>query len=326
MTLNSKPQQRPAPVVGALPALARYLNRGFPRSYWLATAVPRLLAGLYWQRQARSRKLGKPLRSLDLTGLKTSDTVFVLATGASINEYPESHWDTVARHDSIGMNFFMLHEFVPDLYVMENMEELHRSLLAMRADDYADVPVILKTSLSNLSPRRVRTRLRKIGMNPSHVRDRFYMSQDLLAAGTDLKQTHDAYRLMRRLGLFKVRPRVSVLTKRRGSISYVVNLAVRMGYREIILCGVDLSHPEHFYDSRRDQLEAAGYPVPPSSPRDGVHLTNDPEKNQVTIHDVLLAMDAEVLRPMGIRLHVGHPSSALHPDFPVYQWPEPDAE
>lgn len=309
---------------GRLIAASRYLNGRFPRAYWLATFIPRLTAAMFWLRRIETQGIARRLSDIDFSKKKTSDTVFILATGSSINQYPRTHWETIARHDSIGMNFFMLHDFVPDIYVMENMEERHRTLLAMKSEEYADVPLLLKNALSNLSPRRVRERVEKMSMNEQAVRSRQYLSLDFFAAGGDVRTARRAYELMKSLGFFTVKPRFLFLTKRRGSISYIINLAARIGYKEIVLCGVDLNHSEYFYDSKRAQLERSGYPVPPNNHVRDVHLTNDPEWNPVTIKDVIEAINDVVLKPSGIQLYVGHHSSALHPVLPEYPWGKVD--
>lgn len=307
---------------GPIASTARFLNLRLPRFYWLVTVVPRLMMGAVWIRRVARLGLGHPLSDLNFPDFQHSDTVFVLATGASINRYQQSRWDTIDRHDSIGMNFFMLHEFVPDLYVMEAMNERHRRLLKVRSDAYRDVPIILKSQLVNLSVRRVQARFRDLEQNPPDVRNRFYLSLDLLVAGHDVPHMYSGYELMKRFGLFKTKPRFLLLTKRRGSITYIINLAVRIGYKRIVLCGVDLDHAEYFYDSRREALEAEGLPVPPN-PHDGtVHDTYDPRKHPVTVKDVIIAMNEAVLEPLGVELYVGDRSSALHPHFPEYPWYE----
>ncbi len=307
---------------GPIASTARFLNHRLPRIYWLVTVVPRLMVGAMWIRRVAKLGLGHPLSDLNFSDLKRSDTVFVLATGASINRYEQSRWDTIGNHDSIGMNFFMLHEFVPDLYVMEKIEERNRRLLKVRSDAYRDVPIILKTQLTNLSPGRLQARLQKLEQNPPDVRNRIYLSLDLLAAGNDLRQTYSAYRLMKRVGLFKTKPRFLLLTKRRGTITYIINLAVRIGYKRIVLCGVDLNHTEHFYDSKREELEERGLPVPPNPDSGTVHATNDPRKHPVTVENVIVAINETVLEPLGVELYVGDRSSALHPHFSEFPWKE----
>ncbi len=298
----------------------RFLSNNLPRVFWLITLVPRLLMGTIWMRRIAKLGLAHALYELDFSELKTSDTLFVLATGASINGYDDTRWRVIEQHDSIGMNWFMLHDFVPDLYVMEMIQRDHRQLLSMRAEDYRDVPIILKSHLTNLSPRRLGQRLEKLRKIPPHIRDRFYLSLDVLAAGTDLSQTYGAYKVMRKAGFFKPKPRFRLLTKRRGSITFIINLAVRIGYTRIVLCGVDLNHSEYFYDSRRDTLEVDGFPVPMNPNMGKVHDTNDAAIHPVTVHEVIMAIHETVLDPAGIQLYVGDWSSALYPDFPEFPW------
>lgn len=300
--------------------LIRAVNKRIPRVYWLLTLAPRLILGGFWVQVFSRRGLGQSLRHLDVQSVTTSDTVFVLATGASINSYDHSRWATIAEHDSIGMIWFMLHDFVPDLFVMENMENIHRRLLEMRAEAHQNVPIIMKTQVSNLSILRVKDRMSKIAQNSELLRSRLYYSLDIAAAGKTHQDMYWSYRVLKRMRLFKPRPRFQLLTKRRGSVTYIINLAVRMGYRRIVLCGVDLNHNDYFYEPKRKELEAMGLPVPPPVAGGSVHPTNDPVKHPVTVKDVILAMNEVAIRPQGIELLVGHKSSGLYPDLPEYEW------
>jgi len=300
--------------------IIRAANKRIPRIYWLLTLAPRLIIGAFWVQWFSRQGLGQSLRHLDVQSVRTSDTLFVLATGASINSYDHSRWATIAQHNSIGMTWFMLHDFVPDLFVMENMENIHRRLLEMRAEAYQDVPIILKTQVSNLSISRVKDRMSNIAQNSESIRSRFYYSLDVAAAGRTHQDMYWSYRVLKKMGLFKPRPRFQLLTKRRGSVTYIINMAVRMGYRRIVLCGVDLNHDNYFYDPKREELEAMGLPVPPPLAGGSVHPTNDPVKHPVTVKDVILAMNEITLQPQGIELLVGHNSSELYPDLPEYEW------
>jgi hypothetical protein len=266
---------------------------------------------------------GQPLSRLDFSKYRSSDTVFVFGTGASINEYPQSWWDVVRSHDSIGMNFFLLHEHVPTFQVMEDVHGIRARLLRTRyldTGDYRGVPLIVKTQITNLSSKRVGERVDELSELPDEIKPHVYLSVDLLAAGKTVEDMETSYRLMDRLGFWRPKPRFLLLSKRRGSVSYVINLAVRAGYRRIVLCGVDLNHTEYFYDSRRDEFSAAGVPVPINDEVGPVHSTNDPGENPVTIHQVILAIKRTILDPHGIELYVGATSSALYPEVPRFGW------
>jgi hypothetical protein len=117
-----------------------------------------------------------------------------------------------------------------------------------------------------------------------------------------------------------------VLTKRRGSVSYVINLAVRAGYGRVVLCGIDLNHTEYFYDSRRAEFERSGLPVPINDEGGPVHSTNDPEQDPVTMRHVILAIKQKILDPMGVELMVGSQTSALYPAVPQFDWTNAVAE
>jgi hypothetical protein len=267
--------------------------------------------------------VGHGLSRLSIRDYRTSDTVFVFGTGASINDYPQEYWEVVRNHDSIGMNFFLLHEHVPTFHVMENLAKEREQLLRVRyieRGDYKNTPLIIKTQLTNLSANRVRRRIGELYDLPLEVRANAYLSLDVLAAGESVQNMVGSYRLTAELGLWKPKPQFLMLTKRRGSVAYIVNFAVRAGYRRIVLCGVDLNHPEHFYDSRRKELESAGLPVPLNRETGLVHGTNDPGKHPVVIHDVLLALKNTILDPSGIELLVGSETSALYPDLSCFNW------
>ena len=84
------------------------------------------------------------LETLNLSPIKTSDTVFILGSGWSINEIPDNRWDIIGHHDTIGFNFWPVHPFVPRIFVFENLctsiqQDLYRAFFTTiqhRAPDY----------------------------------------------------------------------------------------------------------------------------------------------------------------------------------------------
>jgi len=55
---------------------------------------------------------------------KSSDTLFILGSGWSVNGVDEEEWDTVRKHDSIGFNWFCRHEFEPTYYLIREQANL----------------------------------------------------------------------------------------------------------------------------------------------------------------------------------------------------------
>lgn len=314
--LSPRPQNR-------LARLARYLNYRFPWLYNVLSLAPRLVASLWWLRKIRKAGAGRPLSALPFERYRSSNTVFILGTGASINDYPDEWWDTIKAHDSIGINFFLLHDHVPTFHVMEGVHGQRTTLLTTRyveRGDYRNVPLIVQKQLTNLSRNRVKPRINALLGLPPQVRSNTYLPIDFLAPGRTQEDMEASYRASERLGLWRPKRRFLLLTKRRGSVAFMINLAVRAGYTRIVLCGIDLNHTEFFYDSRREDLEKKGMLAPVNDETGPVHSTNDPTINPVTIHHVVVAIDRLILRPAGIELFVGSKSSALYPELPYFDW------
>ena len=51
--------------------------------------------------------------------LKNSDKLFILAPGSSINGLNKKDFQEISRYDSIGLNYFIFHEFTPTGYLIE---------------------------------------------------------------------------------------------------------------------------------------------------------------------------------------------------------------
>ena len=99
--------------------------------------------------------------------------------------------------------------------------------------------------------------------------------------------------------------------KQASTLSSLIALAIRMHYRTIVLCGVDLNNSEYFYQ------DAALYPQTASlefSPRHQPHATNSPMPWRITIESVILEMKRQLLDPAGTQLYVENRSSALGED------------
>ena len=114
----------------------------FLRAYYLKYLLMELRKDEYCRRQLGIR----PFLDLDLRTAKHSDTLFILASGSSINKISSARWDVIARHDSIGFNFWPIHAFVPNMYFVETiptnypqMFEAFCRIARHRAKDYASV-------------------------------------------------------------------------------------------------------------------------------------------------------------------------------------------
>ena len=286
--------------------LHRFSYPLFLRSYYLKYRFSELRKDEYCRRRARVRNFD----DLDLRAIKRSDTLFILASGASINQISPARWDAIASHDSIGFNFWPIHAFVPTLYFVETIQrkddhdmfEAFCRIARQRAQDYASVIKVV-TELRNAHPRA-----RFAGSE--EFPGPWYMLRTFPVAASNEAEFAYGLNYLRSWGLFDPADCVRTVFKQASTLSCLVALAVRMQYRNIVLCGVDLNHSEYFYQN------AALYPQTASlefSPRDTPHATNSPMPWRVTIESVILEMKRQLLDPLGIQLHVENRSSALWP-------------
>jgi hypothetical protein len=257
------------------------------------------------------RKLGIRLFSeLQVSTIKRSDTLFILASGASINQISLARWQIIRRHDSIGFNFWPVHPFVPTLYFVEAIEEEHPygmfeplcRIARKRARDYAGVTKVV-TELRNAFPSGRFASLYEIP-GAWHVLRTFPV-----AASTD-DEFANGLRYLRRKGLFEPGSRIGSVFKQASTLTSLIALAIRMQYRRIVLCGVDLNDSRYFYLDARLYPETAALEF---SPRNRQQCTNSPMPWRITVEAVILEMKRQLLDPAGIRIFVESRSSALWP-------------
>lgn len=262
--------------------------------------------------------VGRPLAALAADRRRSSDTVFILGSGASVADFGEADFAHMARHDSIGLNHWPLHDFVPSYLLFEASTCAQRvsallDSLQQRAAQYSDVPLIIDYR----SWCRFGTPLEDL---PATLRDQVYLhapwwlasiKPDHVRAGLKLwdhpwrRHLGDAWRLVHH----------------RGGLATAVSFAYLAGYQQIVLAGVDLNDSRFFWEVDPERYKNAA--VPPRTEQAGVHSSVDPGlsiKHHTLPMDDYLALFAEtLLRPAGVTLYNLNPSSRLAGRLPLYR-------
>lgn len=264
-----------------------------------------------------SRQTGLPmLETLNLASLKTSDTVFVLGSGSSINAISEERWKVIQRHDSIAMNFWLVHPFVPRLYLLENVPRTQagglvfdalQGLLRRRAQDYSHATKII----SEVQPVSVRQLVLEI---PDRFRPSLYVGYSGAVVARNERELDAGLRYLKRSGVFSPGNNLAWHYKYQGSVTAAISIAVRMNYRRIILCGVDLGNAEYFYQDRTKYPEAREWEF---TQRNQLHLMARRYEWGLPSQIVLEHFKREILDSVGIELFVENSSSALYPRIPA---------
>ncbi len=266
------------------------------------------------------------LGDLDLEKLKKSDVLFIMGSGPSINRITPERWKGIERGDSIGFNLWLYHPFVPSMYFFESTspysppgwskpDEVYNRVVSCllgameaRAEDYRDVPKVVMDLVQKIEDQYV-------FHVPTGWRTNLYAAYTVPLIARDAAEFRYGLSYLVGKGIFRRRPRTSFLFKHCASISSLVSLGAIMGYRKIVLCGIDMTETSHFYnDPELFPATRDLYFDPP----EGAHLALQAYAwGNTPIDVVLLELKRQVLDPAGIELYVENPGSALCPRIPA---------
>lgn len=255
------------------------------------------------------------LESLNLASLRRSDTLFVLGSAWSINHISAERWQIIGMHDSIGINFWPAHPFVPRFFHFESMTFAEHpamygallNLLERRAEAYANTIKII-TEIAAIGERSLLSEL------PDRMRKNLYLGFSMPVLARNEQELRAGIRYMQAQGAFTPRAQVSWLFKYGGSITAMLTLAVLMGYKRIVLCGVDLNKQDYFYQNHSLYPECASWEF---VTRSEVHLTVRRLPWLVPAQSAVHIIRELVLQPANIALFVESADSTLHPEVPV---------
>ncbi len=264
--------------------------------------------------RAHRRAGFRRLEEFDLATIKGSDVLFVLGSGASINQITAERWTVISSHDSVGFNFWPIHPFVPKMYFFESnpadfYPEHDRRMLKVLADRAADYERTLKVVMDIANPAH-----QYIFDLPEDFRHSTHSAETVLLVARNRKELGQGIRRLVERGEFERSDHLGALLKITGTLSTMITLGVRMGYRRIVLCGIDLTRAEYFY---QDPVLYPGTAQFEYMPRTGKHMTLTRYAwGTMPIDEVVAELKQQVLDPAGIELYVENRSSALWPGIP----------
>jgi hypothetical protein len=176
---------------------------------------------------------------------REGQSFFILGSGGSINDLTLNQWEHIKAGFSVGMNKWLIHDFIPDATSLEknwhvefyerlyNDERLKDSRLkylfypAGNVLEYQGFPfqvdeeIKSKIRLHSGARHIVKSRaeLDQFHSNPTYLKD---VENKLGQAGLNYEQKGSVYRL--------------------------VQFALATGYRQIVFCGIDLNNVAYFWE------------------------------------------------------------------------------
>jgi hypothetical protein len=247
---------------------------------------------------------------------KVRGKCYVLGSGGSILDLNEASFEKIHDGISIGFNYWIYHDFVPDIYVFEIKHYLPETfihfckILELKKKEYKDVVFVIKDTELDIKT------LSYIKKNfPVELISNLNISLDLqMASGSDEVFTLSVkvYKAM-----MKIIPS-NIIPKCRGTLSFCYAMCQQIGAKETYLCGVDLNNTKYMPVSFQSK-KYLDLPELPSTRQEGnkIHSTNNRESGIPTISQVLIEFHNRLFVTDGYATYVINPDSALAKSFPV---------
>ncbi len=254
--------------------------------------------------------------SLDIKKYKKSDTIFILGSGNSINSISADQWDFISKNDSLGLNFWIIHDFVPTFYCYEepnncgNRKDIFYDILNYKKDFLCKSPIIIKDLLpSKVSFERI----------PKDLKKNIYLSFDFDIPSKGSESVMMQYLLeLKKSGRINPAKKIRYIYSITASLSYAVFFSLIMGYKKIVFCGVDLSDSLYFYEEQSEYYKSKGIIVPKSMQNPGLHSTDSKSHRKIPISHVLKVIYDLVAKENEVEFYVAKNYGALSKYFKVF--------
>jgi hypothetical protein len=256
------------------------------------------------------------LSETDLKALKTSDRVFVFGSGYSLHDLTEHEWLSIAEHNTIGFNTFLHQRWVRvDFHLTRGWGE---------SANLRSLPVMVERFVQLATS------------NPLYTNTVFVYQDDytalfahsLLASRGLHKHTRIFPYHTRNTGSLPGRTFTDGLVHAMGTLCDAVNLAVCLGYGEVVLVGVDLYDSRYFWAPSDKTIAIDG--------DSGQWLMQDranrgqlfSERHSTATNGIVALLDTwhQYLRSHGVTLSVYNPKSLLASIMPTFERPTTPGE
>lgn len=273
--------------------VARARRHVLPRLVWARTSS--LIVSRIGERSYRR------LSEAELRATRRSDTVFIFGSGYSINDVSAEEWAAFSEHDTLSFNWFPHQRWVRiDYHLIREVaasemkndwtETLQRYGELIRGNPLYDETIFLvqggwmATNGNRLLGRRLLPEGARVFRFRNRARERYEPPSESFSRGI----AHSAM-----------------------TLGDCVNFAYLMGWRSIVLVGVDMYDHRYFWlgpDQLREDIDL---------PRRGLTV-GDPFTGAKEIVGTLGAW-GELLSKRGVRLEVFNPRSLLAESLPVHR-------
>ena len=243
---------------------------------------------------------------------------FILGSGASVEELGEEAFNDIRSATSVGINAWVLHSFVPDIYVYEPVPSTSSD--HFKTLSFLDRPeVIEKKPLVFILRPRNSVEASQLQQIPPPLRTSTYIYGRVSPYTRRVSNLKDD--LPRTLQFLEKMPGSFVALDSGATIVRMACLGIFLGFKKIVFVGVDLNNTDYFWQVNPAYLRDRGIESFDSEQKFEIHET-ELEGFAPFVASTIISALAEVARErFGVQFHVASSGSKLSSFLPLYHPP-----
>ncbi|MGZ5280758.1 MAG: hypothetical protein ACXWEY_00620 [Bacteroidia bacterium] len=263
----------------------------------------------------------KNFKLSDIRKLKynSSKTLFLLGSGPSINELKSEHWELIKENDSWGFNLWHIHDFVPNVYfgqvgALSLQSQVMENAMLKKQDIYKNATIILRGAVFNKLKFHESSFGRLLLQNFNNV---IPLPEYVIHSNCNI-QPETYLNILHDTGFFRYENFDYPIPKFGATIGLLLSLAIKLGYKKIVLCGVDMLNNDHFYHD--EKYSANDEDIHELTKRDSslINANSDRTKRAFTDFDYILAFKKYLNEKSNGEIYLSTQNSLLYPHLEIY--------
>ncbi len=270
------------------------------------------LVGMYENSSKICEQWHGEILSKRILNYKKSDTIFILGSGPSINDITEKEWKHIKKHDSIGFNWWFVHDFVPTYYMFQSATDGMLNILKDKYAQYKNTPFLLRGS--KLALGEIDFADERINLLKNN--DVYFVREYPIHSRCSI-EIEQLFKYVEALGLFSFNHISDFVPKWRCTLGLLISLSYQLGYKNIVLCGMDMQGADHYWDHIDYVVIKEKYNLP------GVGIANlktftDSKHSNNTVPQYVYKLREWMLKKNDVEIYIMNEKTALHPIIPLY--------
>lgn len=244
---------------------------------------------------------------------KINEKVFIFGSGSSIKELTIKNFDEINKYFSIGINKWIFHDFITNCYMIEltdddNLNEKFRAriLVLLRNTSKSPIFLIYRSRLSD----SIKLQKWMRGMNSKRVFFYEYLRPDIFKKNVKSE-------FVKSLRFIEKNINSNVLTLGVGTtIERAISLTLSLGYRRLIILGVDLKDTKYFWTDKDINFKE----ISTDQKNVGYHKTAIRVLGSIPVQETIVILDKIAREFYDSRILISTNKSMLSSDLEKYNW------